>query len=345
MGGRKFEALKVAALSITFVGSGVVQAELVQSQQRINQDSTDIGRMASIEMVTPMPKVNTSSTTYNAGTVSWGGKCGASNGSILPSSPTSFLCNSGSASPVVTTGTKYTWSCKGSNGTVTSCSADQRIVGACGSDNGANVTYPTNLCAAGTPSAVSASGNLYSWTCTGNYGPAAVCSAAVVSEPTTAQSITVPWWYGDNAFAHTVSLADGGPRKQLTGTATFTWYPASLGKCSSINGAKYSKYVYGCFDQTGVTYSNLDYNKAMYFDESLNWYVYGYSGVYVDSNCGSYYFNVRTNVSYMASGVSRSTLAGSGYNSVVYDISYSDFSKITHAFKAPVLYNTGCGGS
>ena len=156
-----------------------ILSQAYAGQPNIGCDSTCMPSNPS--MIATQPKINTSTTTYNAGTVSWGGKCGASNGSILTSAPTSFLCDSGVASSVVTTSNGYTWSCKGGDGTVSQCSASQRVVGTCGSDNGGNVTYPTNLCSAGTPSAISTSGNLYSWTCTGNYGSPAACSAAVVT--------------------------------------------------------------------------------------------------------------------------------------------------------------------
>lgn len=143
----------------------------------LNCDSTCMPANPSMVDATSINKVNISSTTYNAGTVSWGGVCGSSNGLILQSAPTSQLCSSGLPSTVVSSGGKYTWSCTGNNGAGMQCSADQAVLGSCGSDNGNTLSYPVNLCSAGTASAVNINGNIYTWTCSGNYGVAASCSA------------------------------------------------------------------------------------------------------------------------------------------------------------------------
>jgi hypothetical protein len=111
------------------------------------------------------------------------GVCGSSNGQTLTIAPTTNLCGTGSASAVSGTG-PWSWSCAGSNGgTTASCSANKAgtpINGSCGSSNGQTLTTAptTNLCGAGTASAVSGSGP-WTWSCTGaSGGTTASCSAS-----------------------------------------------------------------------------------------------------------------------------------------------------------------------
>ncbi|MFC0168762.1 hypothetical protein ACFFKC_11800 [Pseudoduganella danionis] len=149
-------------------------------QGRMNQDSTSLVPYDAVNLVRPVPNVY-AAPTYVANQL-YVGVCGASNNSILTSSPTSFLCNKGTPSAVSNSGGTYSWSCTGNDTTspsnVASCSARQRVVGQCGSDNG-QIAYstPTNLCISGNPSAVSSNGTNYSWSCTGNYGTPASCTA------------------------------------------------------------------------------------------------------------------------------------------------------------------------
>lgn len=160
-----------------FDGTAPTKSSQATSVSRpMNQDSTNL-----IPNNIVIPVTNT----YTAPTVvipPQNGSCGASNGSIVTSSPTSFLCSIGIPTGVTNNGGSYSWSCSGNNygnpSNVASCSAQQRVVGQCGSDNGQTMSStPTNLCASGTPSSVSSNGTSYSWSCNGNYGAPASCSA------------------------------------------------------------------------------------------------------------------------------------------------------------------------
>lgn len=183
--------------------------------------------------------------------------------------------------------------------------------------------------------------------------PSGDSSGSGSTTPTTAQSVSLPWHYGSASSAYTVKLCTDvrgscryGAAKQLTGTFTLTWYPASLGRCSSFSGAKVSNYVYGCFVQSSITWDNLDYNKALYYDSSRDATdLYAYTSVNVDANCGTYYITSRTTVTYTVSGKTYSSIVDSGYNSALYDVPYSDFANIASGYKTPVLWNAGCGGS
>jgi len=167
-----------------FGGTAPTKSSQATSVSRpMNQDSTNL-----IPNNIVIPITNT----YTAPTVvipPQNGSCGASNGSIVTSAPTSFLCNIGVPTGVTNNGGSYSWSCSGNNygnpSNVASCSAQQRVVGQCGSDNGQTMSStPTNLCASGTPSGVSSSGTSYSWSCNGNYGAPASCSASQLAPPT-----------------------------------------------------------------------------------------------------------------------------------------------------------------
>lgn len=110
------------------------------------------------------------------------GQCGSANGASLTSVPTANLCASGIAS-AVSGGGPWNWTCAGSNGGSTAlCSASVAatpVDGQCGSANGAvlDVAPTTNLCSAGSASAVSGSGP-WLWSCNGtNGGTTASCSA------------------------------------------------------------------------------------------------------------------------------------------------------------------------
>ena len=65
------------------------------------------------------------------------------------------------------------------NTTTSTHISPQAINGACGSSYGATVhSTPTALCSSGTPSAVSLSGNKYTWSCIGQYsGSSSSCNA------------------------------------------------------------------------------------------------------------------------------------------------------------------------
>ncbi len=107
------------------------------------------------------------------------GACGPANGQSFPSEPTSDLCNSGSASAVKGKG-PWKWTCTGLNGgTKAGCTANLEVNGACGSSNGGTFTSAptTNLCNAGTATAVTGGGS-------------AVSSSALTTNATTAIVIT-----------------------------------------------------------------------------------------------------------------------------------------------------------
>ena len=111
------------------------------------------------------------------------GTCGSSSGSPATSAPTTDLCSSGAPSTVTGIG-PWTWTCAGTNGGATApCSADIKIIGACGSSSGAPVTSApsANLCSSGAPSAVTGIGP-WNWTCAGtNGGATAPCSADILT--------------------------------------------------------------------------------------------------------------------------------------------------------------------
>lgn len=153
----------------------------------MNCDSTCMAARSS--MATPMGKAATYwAPSQNMGALSSGGQCGASSGSILTGTPSSFLCSTGTASAVQTTSsdgeTTYSWTCTNQQGS-SSCNARLREVGSCGSSNGQSVTStPQQLCSSGGSSNFTLVGSIYTWNCTGNYGSAAKCSAALApSDP------------------------------------------------------------------------------------------------------------------------------------------------------------------
>ncbi len=178
-----------------------IQSSIAQNTERrnMNQDSTSLVPFGLMNSATTNNTTNTS--TYTSPPPPFNGSCGASNNSILTSSPTSFLCATGTASAVTNNGGTYSWSCSGNNygnpSNVVSCSAQERVVSQCGSDNGRTLPYDStsqyyrpgdtgylvNLCNSGAASSVYSDGNnptigiRHSWTCSGNYGAPVSCSA------------------------------------------------------------------------------------------------------------------------------------------------------------------------
>jgi len=177
---------KTTKYLLTSICIGAIQfSNAAMAQSMMSKDSTSLMPSGMINII---PHVNSSvaPTYYAPGRINNSGAayCGASANSILPDVPNSFLCSSGNASNVTTVGSKYLWTCTGVTGLVSSCSADDRIVGTCGSDNGKSLsTQPTNLCSQGSASSVNLSGSTYNWTCDGNYGPRASCSATYTPPP------------------------------------------------------------------------------------------------------------------------------------------------------------------
>lgn len=168
--------------ALTLASCVNAQTQYQRSERATDQDSTNIFPLVGPSGMTEVrTKIVTTSTTYNAGQLRTAGRCGASNNSILTSAPTSLLCDSGTPSGVTLVNGVYGWSCTGTNGVAAQCSAVQRVVGVCGSSNGASTsTAPSNLCSAGTATTAILSGATYNWYCAGNYGSPATCSAALV---------------------------------------------------------------------------------------------------------------------------------------------------------------------
>ncbi|MDD3182132.1 MAG: OmpA family protein [Alphaproteobacteria bacterium] len=113
-------------------------------------------------------------------------RCGATNGSVQKSIPTSGLCARGSATEVSGNG-PWMWSCVGAGGGASSsCSAasfaQTRVDGVCGvAANAVMLEGPTaNLCDSGSPSTVYGDGP-WTWTCSGmNGGIASTCQTSKV---------------------------------------------------------------------------------------------------------------------------------------------------------------------
>ena len=155
-----------------------------EQQPRLNCDSTCIA-----PMVMDQPKVNIATTQKDVGQFQWGPKCGASAGSVLPSAPSTFLCdNNGTPSAVTSTTadgeTKYSWTCTNPGGSQIGCTAEKREVGSCGSSNGQTLSSnPSNLCSGGSALDFALLGSSYQWFCQGNYGPKTSCSATYYNPP------------------------------------------------------------------------------------------------------------------------------------------------------------------
>ncbi|MDD4409200.1 MAG: hypothetical protein PHW52_00930, partial [Candidatus Pacebacteria bacterium] len=122
------------------------------------------------------------------------GQCGSSNGGTFSSAPTTGLCNSGTSSNVSLSGSRWIWSCTGSNGgTTANCSANKPaspINGQCGPSNGGTFSSaPTSgLCNSGTSTSPRLSGSSWIWSCVGsNGGLNANCSANKSASPINGQ--------------------------------------------------------------------------------------------------------------------------------------------------------------
>jgi len=110
--------------------------------------------------------------------------CGTANGTGASSVPTVNLCSTGTPSSVSGTG-PWTWSCAGTGASVSCSTSTAFRNGQCGSAGGMiSNTAPTgNLCAAGTPSAVTGTGP-WAWTCGGVAGgTTASCGVKTVFDP------------------------------------------------------------------------------------------------------------------------------------------------------------------
>jgi len=117
------------------------------------------------------------------------GVCGSAETGSSCTAPTTNLCSSGTASGVSTNPTTFTWSCTGScGGSNDSCTKTKLIInGECGTADGGTFTSTptTNLCSVGTTSAVTLSGNTYSWSCNRSCnGTIDYCDAVYDTAPT-----------------------------------------------------------------------------------------------------------------------------------------------------------------
>lgn len=168
------------------------------------------------------------------------GVCGAMhNGAPQSSTPTTNLCNPGTASAVTATTVSpfvFQWTCSGANGGANSgqCQvAQQSTPGACGSANGGNtLSAPAGAaaCSAGNMTGMNSpsAGGAYSWTCSGLAGGASSpqCSAnqTVNGACGTANGVAV-------SAAPTSGLCVAGSNATaVTGTGPWTW------SCNGVNG-------------------------------------------------------------------------------------------------------------
>lgn len=163
-----------------------------KKSDQMGKDSTDLVPFDGL-----LPSVNTATTNLTSPTsITYGGQCGASNNSYLPSAPDRFLCESGAASTVSTVvdstimgGEKYSWTCTGTAAnSAVSCSASKKITGSCGNANGkviSNQPSGSEMCATGQPSGYQQSGNTATWSCDGTpYQTSASCSATIQATST-----------------------------------------------------------------------------------------------------------------------------------------------------------------
>ena len=173
--------------------------------------------------------VNGGSTASCAASKTANGECGSANASTSLTAPTSNLCNVGTTSLVTGTG-PWNWTCASTNGgTNATCSASKAsTAGECGSSNlTAQIVAPTtNLCSAGTATAVSGVGP-WSWNCTGlNGGPTASCSASkavVAGKCGSSNNLSL-------YATPTTNLCSTGSATTVLGSGPWTW------SCSGING-------------------------------------------------------------------------------------------------------------
>lgn len=188
--------------SVTFNGSQVASTRLTGLNFTANKPLTKtfswiIPANASLGTYVATVSIKKSGTVYQSiattsvvtGATAVNGTCGSSGGQAFSVQPTTNLCSAGIVSGITGTGS-WIWQCNGSNGGSTaSCSASAllaQINGVCGSINGgtSNVAPTTNLCSAGTASAVTGSGP-WAWNCIGsNGGSTASCSVNVFGQVT-----------------------------------------------------------------------------------------------------------------------------------------------------------------
>jgi hypothetical protein len=130
----------------------------------------------------------------NPGVVGWdisdvlytyNGMCGASNGAVASTAPTTDLRNIGApSSPTQASDGSWNWACSGGNGggAPATCSTGSvsPVAGVCGAVNGTMVSgipAASSLCATGTATAVAGSGP-WTWSCGGTGGETTASSAA-----------------------------------------------------------------------------------------------------------------------------------------------------------------------
>jgi hypothetical protein len=198
------------------------------------------------------------------------GSCGPANGVAVSIAPTANLCSAGTASAVTGSG-PWAWSCLGSNGgTTASCSApltQQTINGACGTANGVAVSSAptTNLCSAGTASAVTGSGP-WAWSCAGsNGGTTASCSAPLTSSAVNGQCGSMNGVTTN--VAPTTGLCSAGTASAVSGTGPWTW------SCAGSNGGTTAS----CEAFTPTSAQKPGPSQALfnnpYYTCNQNWYV------------------------------------------------------------------------
>ena len=156
------------------------------------------------------------------------GVCGVANAEILPSPPATGLCATGTASPVNGSG-PWSWSCAGANGgTAANCSAQML---ACGAASGqASSTAPVaDLCADGTPGAISGgNGAPWSWSCGGALGAVVNCAESYVPPLINGACGTANG--GITSAKPASGLCAAGTASPVTGTRAWTW------SCVGTNG-------------------------------------------------------------------------------------------------------------
>jgi len=157
--------------------------------------------------------------------------CGTANGTSTLSAPTSNLCSEGTVSAVTPSGDQWIWTCTDDVGTVASCSANNKDNGDCGTAQGLTYdsapTSTTELCDSGTPSAVTDSGNRWTWQCAGTYGGTNVnCWANDSDNGACGAAISAP-----SEYAPTTNLCSVGTASAVSdGGATWEWI------CNGVNG-------------------------------------------------------------------------------------------------------------
>lgn len=162
------------------------------------------------------------------------GDCGAANGTVTSTKPTTGLCSSGIASAVSGTG-PWAWSCAGVNGgTSASCAATPPAPppptnGQCGPENGATTTATptTGLCSSGTASVVAGTGP-WTWNCTGSNGGTNACCSANPPVPVNGQC--GPENGATITDTPTTGLCTTGTASAVSGTGPWGW------TCSGMNG-------------------------------------------------------------------------------------------------------------